>query len=395
MMTHRDVLLVPAFLLLITSCATDRPDDSLSRITDSAGVAIVSGPADDVPLPWTLREIRRLGGADTGAQAFTRVSPLTVATDAKRLVAVLDWDGGNRIHVFDSSGTWIRSLGGKGSGPGEMQEAQGLAMSASGGLTVHDYMKSALLQWAADGTVMSEARIPSHRGYPATPPRVRGDTMFITVETNDSTVRIRRFERWTAADTIALDSTAVPRPKMVRFACIGMSMPPLFTGDLMWTLGAGSVTAVTHQSHYVVDVRDGRKLIRSIRRDFAPIVAKPTDASKLYPEGVKVRFGGGNECVIPSAEFGEKIGVAPTIPVVRAMRFAPDGTLWVERFTFEGEAPATDVFDRDGNYLGTLAGRPLPLGFLGTDVVLFPIVNADDDTSVLGLFHIERAPAKR
>ena len=375
------------------ACTGADAGPALSRMTDSAGVAIVLGQATDVPLSWTLTEIRRLGGADSGAQAFTRVSPLTVATNGRDRVAVLDWDAGNRIHLFDATGEWIRSIGGKGGGPGEMQEAQGLAMSVSGRITVHDFMKGALLRWEADGTLMPEARIPTHRGHPATPPMQRGDTMFVTIETADTSMRIRRLERWTSADTIALDSTAGPRPKMVMFACIGMSMPPLFTGEITWALGAGTV-ASTKQSHYVVDIREGTRLVRSVRRAITPVVAKAADASKVYPEGVKVRFGAGNECVIASAEFGEKVGVAPTIPVVRAMAFAPDGALWVERFTFEGETPATDVFDPEGRYLGTLVGRSLPLGFLGPDIALFPITNADDGTSALGFYRIERTPAK-
>ena len=112
-------------------------------------------------------------------------------------MAVLDWDAGNRIHIFDGLGAWIRSVGGKGSGPGEMQEAQGLAMDASGRLTVHDFIKGALIRWNADGTLMSELKISTHRGMPTSAPHQRGDTLLVTVHVTDSTTRTRRLERWT------------------------------------------------------------------------------------------------------------------------------------------------------------------------------------------------------
>lgn len=101
-------------------------------------------------------------------------------------------------------------------------------------------------------------------------------------------------------------------------------------------------------------------------------------------------FGGGRSCVTPSTEVAEKLGIAPTIPLVKYVVVAPDGGLWVQRYTFEGETPAVDVFDAEGRYLGTVTGRPAPLGFLGNDLVLFPIDNADDGTSIVGIYRITR-----
>ena len=62
----------------------------------------------------------------------------------------------------------------------------------------------------------------------------------------------------------------------------------------------------------------------------------------------------------------------------------------MHRYTFEGETPATDVFDAEGRYLGTVTGKGAPLGFLGKDLVLFPIDNADDGTSIVGIYRITR-----
>lgn len=48
-----------------------------------------------------------------------------------------------------------------------------------------------------------------------------------------------------------------------------------------------------------------------------------------------------------------------------ALRFAPDGLLWVVRGHVDGEEPAIDVFDPAGSYVGTLPpGSPVPLLFL-------------------------------
>lgn len=375
---------------VLAACGGDTaPAPARSNTTDSAGVQIVRGPANDVPLPWRLIEQRRIGGADTGAQSFTRASRYTVATDGRALIAVLDRDNDNHISVFDATGTLLRSVGQRGGGPGETEFPNGLQVDATGGITVFDESKSAMVAWGPDGPPLAERKLLSPRGRSWGSPRVSGDTLYVLISLTDSTREVKRLERWTARDTIAIDSTVTPKPKMVMFKCVGLALPPLFSPELEWTMRAGEVV-LTKQARYVIDVhRDGR-LTRSLRRDIVPMAARTTDASRLYPQGLKVQFGSGGACVTPSAEVGQKVGVAETLPVVRAVATAPDGSVWVERYTFDGETPAVDVFASDGQYVGTLTGRPLPLGFLGPDQVLFPITNADDGTTVIGVFQIAR-----
>jgi hypothetical protein len=374
------------------------PKESLSSTTDSAGVAIVRGPAADVPLPWRFVELKRIGGADSGAQAFDDITVYRVRTNGESTIAVLDTRN-NAIHLFDSLGATVRAVGAKGSGPGETQWPQRIDLARDGAVMVYDVAKQAVVRWSATGAVEPERKLSSSTGRVWGAPLLRGDTVWAAVDVikpSDSATTVRRLERWTPSDTVVLDSTVNAKPKMVMFKCVGLALPPLFTGELAWALGDGRV-ATTHQSAYIVDLVElspnGRK-ITSVRRDIVPANASAADANKLYPEGLKVRFGAGGQCVTPSAEVGEKVGVAATLPLVRDMAFAPDGSLWVQRYTFEGETPAVDVFDPRGQYLGTARGTSLPLGFLGTDRVLLPIKNDDDGTSIIGIYRIDRSVAR-
>lgn len=388
MIQLRPALLTAA--LFLGACDTTTQTPSLSTTTDSSGVAIVVGPAADSALPWTLTEVRRIGGADTGVASFTQFSTSSVATDGRNTIAVLDWSGTERIQLFDSSGTWLRSVGAKGGGPGELQSPSGITMDPDGRILAFDYEKMAVVQWAADGSSAGETKWNGERGFPWGVPRMMGDTMLVVVQVTDSLQRVIRLERRVPGGTVAVDSTVGPAPTMVMLSCVGLALPPLFTGELAWSMGSNMI-ATTAQRRYVVDVREGGRLVRSVRRALTPVAATNADAARLYPEGMKVRFGGGRECVTPSSEVAEKIGVAPTLPLVKAVAVAPDGTLWVQRFTFEGETPSVDLFDREGRYLGTVVGKPVPLGFLGNELVLFPIENADDGTRVIGVYRITRS----
>ena len=376
--------------IFAAGCADTTAGSQNTDTTDSSGVAIVRGPATDTPLAWTFAEVGRIGGADTGAQSFDYVAPYSVTTDGTARIAVLDASHANQIHLFDAAGTLIRTVGRRGGGPGEMEYPQGIDVDRDGSVSVMDDAKQALLTWDPAGTVLPERKLVTARGRTSGTVRRRGDTVYVSLDLlGDSTLAVRRLERWTSRDTLVIDSIVGPRPKMVMFKCVGLELAPLFAGQIAWAVDGDRVVS-TRQSTYVVDITRNGKRERSVRRNVTPVPAKTADAAKLYPEGLKVRFGSGGECTTPSAEVGEKVGVAPTLPVVRAMAIAPDGTLWVERYTFDGETSRTDVFDRDGHYLGTAASRSLPLGFLGPNTVLFPIKNDDDGTSVIGIYRITR-----
>lgn len=377
-------------LVLTFSVACTRAETpALSSTTDSAGVAIVVGPSADVPLSWTFEEITRFGGADSGAASFTSASRYNVQTDGSGRIAVLERTDGGWLHLFDSTGSVLWSVGREGSGPGELQFPQKPAFAQDGSLTLLDVGKMALVRWDRDGRFQAESKWESDAGFPRGGIGIRGDTQFVTIETNDTLHRVVRLEARTPRDTTVVDSTVGPKPQMVMLKCVGLAIAPLFTGELTWS-GNDSVLATTTQSHYRIDVRAGGRIVRSIRREVPEVAATLADVERLHPGGMKVRFGEGQECVTPNSELAEKIGIAPTLPAIRGIAVAPDGTLWVERYTFEGETPASDLFDPAGHYLGTLAGTALPVGFLGSDRVVLPIKDATDGTSILGVYRIRR-----
>jgi hypothetical protein len=278
--------------------------------------------------------------------------------------------------VFSPSGEHIRFLGRKGGGPGEIEFPIGLFVSPAGTVQVFDVAKRALVRWDADGELLPSIPL---QGPTAQSPRAYGDTLIFGVNEAADTGRTTRLVIAIGSDTTELTSYSRPIGTMVEFSCVSFLQPPVFTPSLQWaTNGRGVVT--TRQTPYQVDYYQGAALVRSIRR---AMPSKPTsvdDVARLYPEGMKMRFGGGGGCTIPAAEIMDKQGVAPTVPQIRALGLDPQGRLWVERYTFEDEPALVDLFDAAGRYLGTLSGRGRPLGFIGADVILF--AEEDPDTGV-------------
>jgi len=361
--------------LLVSGCGGAAGDREATTISDSAGVAIAVAPAADRPLPWTLTERFRLGGADEGPGSFTSASAFTTGTDRAGNIYVLDGQQ-YRVEVFSPAGGHIRFLGRHGGGPGEVQFPISLFVSPAGVTNVFDAGKQALVRWGPDGALLPPISL---QGSMVQLPRAYGDTLIFTQGERSEAEQVTRLEIVVGADTTILASQSVSAGAMVEFSCVSFIQPPVFTPRLQWTSN-GRAVASTLQTPYQVDLYEDGRLVRSIRR---PIPPKPTtegDVARLYPEGMTVRFGGGGGCTIPASEIMEKQGVAPALPQIGSLTLDPQGRMWVQRYTFDDEPGQIDLFDAEGRYQGTLTGKGLPLGFIGTDVILF--ADEDPDTGV-------------
>jgi len=94
--------------IVLCACAmipTGCHDESSDRMDDVAGVE-----------EWTLEEVARIGSLDDPEQALTRVSAVRIGPDGKLFVAQ---PMENVIRVFNRTGDLVRTIGGRGEGPGE------------------------------------------------------------------------------------------------------------------------------------------------------------------------------------------------------------------------------------------------------------------------------------
>lgn len=382
-------LSVPRLVFLLALVACEAPADvrkSSFVVTDSAGVAIVTGPAEDIPLAWTLTEAFRVGGADTGAGSFSLAYARAAATDAAGNIYVLD-SKQHRVEVFDATGAHVRFLGRKGGGPGEFQDAYDLLVTPNGEASVVDYAKRALVRWSPVGDVLPE--FPLTDFFPNDPLWLSGDTLvYVHAEYNEGK-RSKALRVRTATDTFTTPALMAATSGMIMFGCIGLNLPPMFTPEFTWA-GDAYRQAVTHQVPYRIDIYQGGVFARSVRRALPPVTADASHVARLHPEGgMKIGFASG-ECTVPVNELIEKQGMASQLPMIESLRFDPAGRLWAQRFGFREEPRSVDVFAPDGDYLGTLAGRSLPLGFIGDDLVLFGEVDADTDLPYIVAYRVGR-----
>lgn len=380
-----------ALLVLPLAFACSSGDSGPGVIArDSSGVRIVEAPVIDSPIPWTVMEIRRLGGADSGPASFTDANAWSVGTDRNGRIYVLDRTN-SMVSVFDTGGNVVRTMGGKGGGPGEFQFPGSLTVTPEGEVNVFDFGKQALLKFAPDGTVLPQFSLQPY-GFPSGQLEISGDTLVMVVPTGggeSDNFRVQNLRIVSPRDSVTIARDSVPTPGVVMFSCVGLNIPPPFASDPAWGVGGGAI-AVTRRVPYVIDFYRGGRLVSSIRRDIPRVTATTEHVRKLYPDGMTVQFGGGGKCTVNAEDIIEKLGPGGDVPFIRAIAFGPDGTTWVERYTFRGEERMLDIFGADGRYLGTLSGHSLPMGFIGADIVLFPIEDEDTGANLVGLYRINR-----
>ena len=357
-----------AAVLALESACGGGPDDARTRVqrADSAGVEIVTSGGTDVPLAWRFEPVRSIGGREEGPESFFQIDPTGIAADARGNVYVLD-RGNHRVVVFGPDGRHLRSTGRKGGGPGEMQFPSTLALAPDGSVGVLDPMLGQMVRFGPDGGVLPGLPLDRGGGMPEAAAFVGNASLLLTRSFDAERGSTLQLAMAAGADTTLLARVQSPPGKQVKFPNCQVtisSMPPLFQPSISWNAAGGRV-AVNRGPEYEVRLFEGARHVRTLRRGVAPQPATRELAERAVPRGeMTIRFGSG-ECRIPAGDVVEAQGFAPLMPTIARIAVAPDGGVWVARYTPGERKPPVDVFGADGAYLGTLpAGSPFPAAFL-------------------------------
>ncbi len=376
----------------VSACTPEGEHVPVAERTDSAGVQVIMNRGPDRPLMLEFTPRLTLGGKDSGPEAFFRVARGTVDVDAAGRVYVLDFEA-NTIAVFDSTGQFVRTLGGTGGGPGELQFPNGIRTKDDGTVAVYDFARDGLIRWGADGSVLPTLRVKATS--PLREVAFAGDglayswTSYAREDTIErSMLQVERGDSVTSLATIER-----PRPELLEFKGCGirMALPPLFSPDIVWTTN-GNRIAWTSGTQYEVAILDdgGRRML--VRRDLPPREATLELAQREVGDSMRIR-GGTLRCVIAPDAIVEARGFASVIPSIRSVSIARDGSLWVQRTTPRNDPPLVDVFSPDGEYRGTLpAGSPVPIAFFPNGDIAAAKKSTDDDVERLVVYRVAPAP---
>ena len=138
-----------------------------AQVTDSAGVRIVTSTSGDLVYARLADEPALRIGALDGPDAFLFERIVSVARDVEGNIVVAD-AGPLEVRVFDDEGNHLRTMGGRGEGPGEFQRFDGVWTAPDRSIVVvNGFPPATIVHFGTDGSVVGQARLT---GVMASPP---------------------------------------------------------------------------------------------------------------------------------------------------------------------------------------------------------------------------------
>ncbi|MCH7683467.1 MAG: 6-bladed beta-propeller [Gemmatimonadetes bacterium] len=346
------LILTPA----LTSCSDVRQATDWAGTIDTlpSGTVVVRNPSQglwDSTSAWRLRESLRIGAADgDGPEVFGAIGALRI--DRLGRIYVLE-DQADEIRVFEADGRYVRNIGRRGSGPGELANPIGMDWDADGNLWVVDVGNARYSVFDTTGSYLTQHRRAA--GFYALPwPGGFGpDGRFLDtgLDPPDELILVHYDAQMAPADTVRIprfDSETFVIPQRV-------AVPVPFAPFVTWRLDRrGYVWSSITADYSVVQQTFGGDTVRIIKAAYDPLPVTTRDKEEaLESLDWFVRDGGRiDPSRIPQ--------VKPAI-IRQGLLVDPLGYLWVRPEVAEAQRLREfDVFDPKGRYLGRVTS-PAPI----------------------------------
>lgn len=353
---------------------------------------IVRLPGQDRALAGTAPQVFAIGKAD-GAEHEMFAIIEGVAFDASDNLYVLDRQQA-RVMVYDRTGRFLRQIGRKGEGPGELIVPVEVLVSGDGTIVVQDMGRPGLALFRADGTfirnVRTEAWMPMRASGLAWHPQ--GAVVGVFRQAPAETIRAGSSVQQESTVPLLLQPISggaptrifnVPQLSTVRQSGDGsggttfrVTGPPSFAPQVLFGVLPGGQVALSFTSGYTVRVVDTQgRTLRYLQRPMRTRLTTDADRERAREQRremmasgrgmIRITTGGGGAPPPISPERLEQamgeMRFADTIPALRGLRVTPSGKLWIERTgPVVGEDGPVDVVTPEGQYLGTLPVTGLP-----------------------------------
>lgn len=370
------VFLALIYSLCIVGCGssdsdmTDRGSAKVDTLA-SGEIAIQNAGASlwESEEGWEVLEEMRYGsGIGEDTVLFGQVGSFDV--DEQGHLYVLDRQS-QEIHIFDLGGALIRTVGGKGGGPGEFESAVSVDVSYTGEIWVVEMADGKLTVLDSEGNYQRTWQLDTigrfYTVYPGGFDRMgHYNALIFSQEGEDIEELLVRFDEGTTPiDTIAVPKSPVEAEFFELVSDDGRARTTLTIpnqGSFDWTFAPGGNLWTLYTGTYeLTEMTTDGKVIRRANKDFEPIRVTSAELEQFRQRVSWFTDQGGTVDMsrIPRQK-----------PVVESFFSDEEGNLWVLR---TGTSPEDanrlfDIFNAEGYFLGEIR---LPFSLI---VALKPVV---------------------
>jgi len=329
---------------------------------------------------WDVEFELSIGGADEGPFSFSDIRSLDVADDGT--IYVLEAQE-QEVRVFGPDGAFLRTIGRRGSGPGEFERANGVALAPGGEVWVYSPARRRLERFDTLGAVRASHHVnatsygwlwsggvdSAGRLYDSHPVQLGESRVYHIMRTDPEGGTV---------DTLPWPDCEAPDPGYFAFPSGSMAIPyahaqirVMDPRGQVWCGGSGELTLYQYR---LGEVEPTRTLTMALEP--AVVSSAERDSAIAAAERFKKQAG----------EVDLDYSMIPvTKAIVLGIHLDEAARVWVRTMTASG--PGLALFAPDGAPLATvtLPVEPMPYGpFLVRDNQLyFTVANADGVPSVV------------
>lgn len=315
---------------------------------DSSGDTIRVRITGEIPASLVRSLVPELVvGAEDGSEeeSFGSVSAV-FGSDAKGLY-VYD-DQATALRLFDSTGAFVRNVGGKGGGPGEFEQVNGITSLPDGSIALWDGTGARINRYAPDGEFITSWRMPFGGWF--TNQSMWSDaasrlyTWFPIERNPDGTSRSGLLAMDTTGailDTLEYLQWRAPAPNLVARSPDGGMMTstsaPFQPGN--WTRlsrDGGLVSGPGDPYVLYLLPRDGGKPVR-IEREHTPVPVSATERDERRRQITE------NMVRVNPAWTWTGPDIPSTKPAYRGLQVGRDGRIWVALSTLAEPIPQAEL----------------------------------------------------
>ncbi len=336
-------ILIFCLALILASCGK-KP--SAAKVETIEGVTYIHNPETPLHPDKTVSFEQELAiGKFDESKEIPLYKPSRYMVDTTAKIYISD-ESDMAIKVFDQNGTFLKSIGRKGGGPGEFDSIGYMAILPNGNILVMDFRSRRTSIFNPDGEFINS--------YPW-----RSSISRIHLTTDSSytvseiTFKEGARELWTKTfdfsgkELVSFGKFTFPEMKSISQGNIAVGMTPpqspqsIFAGDQ-------ERQRLYHclNNKYLIEVYDQNgKLFRKIDRPYEPVPFTSEDAKKFLS-----RFEARPDS--PAAKLAKQMELPKVKTVAERLLVDDQGNLWVEtneeRKEGEKTIRAYDIFNKDG-----------------------------------------------
>lgn len=352
------------------------------------GQRAVTLPDQDRRLTLTPADVALIGTAE-GESWEMFGGTVRVAFDARENLYVVD-PGEARVIVFDRDGGYVRTIGRRGQGPGELMSPVSVVVLDDGRALVNDMGRRGLQVFAADGTYLESLAYDFADGLPgmdirSVPAGIVAELRRLPFRTSapehhasaGRPVAVRPLTsdgKWqTLLEAPAAGESSVVRtgggPSGAATMAVSIGASRAFSPRFTWDVLPGGGLVAGWEAEYRLRLADPAGRVTAILERPAVAPREVTEADrqayrKRLEEGGVTINGAGSAAAAMAAQIREQrlanLEFADVMPAISRVLTDPWGRIWVQRSGADTEPGPIDLLTATGDYIGTLPPQPLP-----------------------------------